>query len=103
MSRTSKFARRIYSFRNWFAKLLALDVEDIFGLQGRRGWRRRGYSGRELLCHPRLEALEDLYEGANDRVADYRWYRSGAWLEIGIIILLIIETVMISFDFYMRR
>jgi hypothetical protein len=50
----------------------------------------------------RLEAMEDLYEGANDRVADYRWYRNGHLLEIGIIILLLVEVVLMSGDMYIR-
>ena len=37
----------------------------------------------------RLEAMEELYEGANDRVADYRWYRGGHLLEWTIVIILI--------------
>ena len=44
----------------------------------------------------RLETLEDLYEGANDRVADYRWYHNGHLLEVGIILLLLIECVLVS-------
>jgi hypothetical protein len=39
----------------------------------------------------RLEACQDLYEGAVDRIADFRWYRNGERLEIGIVILLILE------------
>jgi hypothetical protein len=50
----------------------------------------------------RLEALEDLYEGANDRVADFRWYRDGHLLEIGIVVLLLIEALLMSGDMYIR-
>jgi hypothetical protein len=50
----------------------------------------------------RLEACEDLYEGATDRVADYRGYRTGHWLEWGIIFLLVLEVVLISADLYIR-
>ena len=39
----------------------------------------------------RLEACQDLYEGAVDRIADFRWYRHGELLEIGIVVLLILE------------
>jgi hypothetical protein len=46
----------------------------------------------------RLEALEDLYEGANDRVADFRWYRNGHLLEIGILAMLLIEAVLMVVD-----
>ncbi len=50
----------------------------------------------------RLEACEDLYEGATDRVADYRWYRTGHRLEWGIIFLLLLEVVVMSADLYIR-
>jgi hypothetical protein len=43
----------------------------------------------------RLEACEDLYEGANDRVADYRWYIGGHWMELGIILLLLVEVALL--------
>jgi hypothetical protein len=50
----------------------------------------------------RLEVLEDLYEGANDRVADYRSYRQAAFLEIVITMLLFVETIIIAVDIYTR-
>jgi hypothetical protein len=50
----------------------------------------------------RLEACEDLYEGANDRVADYRWYIGGHALEIAIIGLLLLEVVLMSAELFMR-
>ncbi len=50
----------------------------------------------------RLEALEDLYEGATDRAADFRWYRNGHLLEIGILLLLVVECVLMSGDIYMH-
>lgn len=50
----------------------------------------------------RLEVLEDLYEGANDRVADFRSYRNGALLEIVITSLLLVETIIIALDLYTR-
>jgi len=46
----------------------------------------------------RLEALEDLYEGGNDRVADYRWYRNGHLLEIGILVMLVFEAALMVAD-----
>jgi len=45
-----------------------------------------------------LEAMEDLYEGANDRVADYRWYRGGHILEWTIVIILILEGMAMSVE-----
>jgi hypothetical protein len=44
----------------------------------------------------RLEACEDLYEGAVDRVTDHRWYRRGFWLEIAIVALLLLEVIQIA-------
>jgi hypothetical protein len=48
----------------------------------------------------RLETLEDLYEAATQRISEYRWYVSGHALEIGIIVLLLIECAMMSVDIY---
>jgi hypothetical protein len=50
----------------------------------------------------RLEACEDLYEGANDRVADYRWYIGGHALEIAIILLLLLEVLLLVADLFLR-
>jgi hypothetical protein len=43
--------------------------------------------------------MEELYEGANDRVADYRWYRGGHLLEWTIVIILIFEAIAMSCEF----
>jgi hypothetical protein len=51
----------------------------------------------------RLEALEEFYEGANQRISEYRWYKGGHALEIIIIVILLIETVMIGFDLYLHN
>ena len=48
----------------------------------------------------RLETLEDLYEGANQRISEYRWYREGHFLEIGIIFILILECALMTGDLY---
>jgi hypothetical protein len=50
-----------------------------------------------------LEACEDLYEGANDRIADHRWYLQGHWLEGGIIALLVVEIVLMTVDLYLKH
>lgn len=50
----------------------------------------------------RLEALEDLYEGAVDRINDHRYWRDGHRLEVGIIVILLIECAMIFADLYLR-
>jgi hypothetical protein len=51
----------------------------------------------------RLEALEELYEGANQRISEYRWYMGGHALEIAIIVILLIECIMIGFDMHMHN
>jgi len=50
----------------------------------------------------RLEAMEDLYEGAHDRVSDYRWFLHGQMLEIGIIVLLLAEVVLMALELHAR-
>jgi hypothetical protein len=49
----------------------------------------------------RLEAFEDLYEGANDRFTEHRWYITSQWLEIGIVVILILEVVLIALGPYL--
>lgn len=49
----------------------------------------------------RLEACEDLYEGAVDRIAEFRWYREGHWLEAGIILLLSLELAILAVEAYL--
>ena len=51
----------------------------------------------------RLEACEDLYEGAIDRIAEFRWYRGGQWLEKGIILLLLLELAVMAADAYVAH
>ena len=46
----------------------------------------------------RLEVYEDLYELANDRLSEYRYWRSEALLEIGIVVILLVEVVLIIWE-----
>jgi len=50
----------------------------------------------------RLESCEDLYEGASDRLADFRWYMGGHLLEVSIVVLLLIEVALIGMELYFR-
>jgi hypothetical protein len=50
----------------------------------------------------RLEALEELYEGAAQRISEYRWYVGGHALEIAIIVLLLIESTLMGADIYLH-
>ena len=43
-----------------------------------------------------------MYEGANDRVADYRWYRGGHILEWTIVVILIFEAISMSVELGMH-
>jgi hypothetical protein len=63
---------------------------------------RAGVDTRLEGLSDRLEACEDLYEGANDRVADYRWYVNGHALEVGIILFLLLEVVFMAAELFMR-
>lgn len=51
----------------------------------------------------RLEACEDLYNGALDRIAEFRGYQMGEWLEIIIIVLLALEVVVNAWHVYGSR
>lgn len=46
----------------------------------------------------RLEVYEDLYELANDRLSEYRYFRKEALLELGVIGILIVETVVVIWE-----
>ena len=50
----------------------------------------------------RLEACEELYEGAVDRMTDHRWYRRGNLLEIAIVVLLAIEVLQLCGEMAVR-
>jgi hypothetical protein len=58
--------------------------------------RRADVPARLKALDGRLEALEDLYDGAVDRIADFRWYHGGHRLETIIILLLLLEAVLMS-------
>jgi hypothetical protein len=49
----------------------------------------------------RLEACEDLYDGATDRIAEYRWFVASLWLETSIVVLLLIEIGLLSAELYL--
>jgi len=43
----------------------------------------------------RYEALEDLYEGAVDRINDHSYWRDGHVLEVSIIVVLLVEVLLL--------
>jgi hypothetical protein len=63
---------------------------------------RADIEARLEALNDRLEALEDLYEGANQRISEYRWYREGHFLEMGIILILLAECFLMSGDIYVH-
>jgi hypothetical protein len=50
----------------------------------------------------RLEACEELYEGANDRVADHKGWHNGHVLEVIIVALLMLEVVLLCVELLVR-
>ena len=57
---------------------------------------------RNVAFSDRLEACEDLYEGATDRINDFKAYRSGHNLETWIVTLLVIEVVVLLGDLWLQ-
>jgi hypothetical protein len=60
--------------------------------------RRADVPARLKAVDGRLEALEDLYDGAVDRIADFRWFHGGHRLETIIILLLLLEALLMSIE-----
>jgi len=72
--------------RSWFSRLC----------------RRGRVEDRLEAASDRLEALEDFYEAANQRISDYRWYREGHLLETGIIGILVVECLLMLGDIFVH-
>ncbi len=75
-------------------------------VDGRRAFARlsarAGVEDRLGAVSDRLEACEDLYEGAVDRVTDHRWWRKGHTLESVIVGLLAFEGLQLAVDLFLR-
>jgi hypothetical protein len=41
--------------------------------------------------------LAELYELANDRLTEYRYFRTGSALELAILVVLAVETVLLLY------
>jgi hypothetical protein len=63
---------------------------------------RADVEDRLVALNDRLEACEDLYEGANDRVADHRGWSRGHLLELAIVALLLVELLLTTADLWLR-
>ena len=64
--------------------------------------RRARIEDRLAAMTDRLEVCEDLYEGAVDRITDYRWFRKEMVLETIIVVLLLLEVLQLGGDMAMR-
>ena len=67
-----------------------------------RLFQKSGVEPRLEALNDRLEALEELYQNAHQRISEYRWYREGHLLEMGIILLLLVECTLMCADILAR-
>jgi len=72
-----------------------------------RRWLGRMYDAalvedRAEALNDRLEALEDFYDNATQRVADFRWYLEGRRLEVTIILILVLECLLMAGDIFLH-
>ncbi|MBN9121959.1 MAG: hypothetical protein J0I06_22925 [Planctomycetes bacterium] len=99
---TAAFAR----MRLTFARLSPRLAEEPEGSRSRRLasrlLRRARAASRAEALDTRLEACEDLYEGANDRVADHQGWHQGHVLEIIIVALLLLEVILLCAELVVR-
>jgi hypothetical protein len=99
--RLYKTMEELYRLRLQFARLEPhlYSVDRTLPLPARRMFNRllvkAKIESRLEALSDRLETIEDLYEGACDRITDYRNYRKGSLLEVGIIVLLAVEVVLL--------
>jgi hypothetical protein len=107
----ARMFERVTAARLTFARLepqLAPGARNL-GAVGRRWFSRLARSlrigARLEATSDRLEALEDFYEGANQRRAEYRWYREGHRLEKWIIAILVFESALMIVEIilHLRR
>jgi hypothetical protein len=63
---------------------------------------RSGVPARLEAFGDRLKTLEDLYEGAVDRITDFQAYRRTERLEIIIIVILVVETIAVIIALFVR-
>jgi hypothetical protein len=89
-----------------FARLAPRLAEEPQGSRSRRLashlLRRARAEARAEALDARLEACEDLYEGGNDRVADYTGWRTGHVLEVIIVVILLLEVILLCVDLLLR-
>lgn len=100
--RLARTMEQLAQLRLTFARLeprLSIPPRDL-PPAGRRAFRRllarADVEDRLTAVSDQLEACEDLYEGAVDRVTDHRWWRRGHRLETIIVVLLAAEGVQLA-------
>jgi hypothetical protein len=105
-----RFTAAIEAFtrmRLTFARLEPRLAEEPQGSRSRRLashlLRRARAGARAEALDARLEACEELYEGANDRVADHKGWHHGHVLEVIIVALLMLEVVLLCADLVLRN
>ncbi len=100
---------QLYRLRLHFARLephmqhapetLPVEARQVF----RRLLSKARIADRLEAASNRLETCEDLYEGAIDRITDYKAYRKGNFLEIAIVILLALEVALMWMQWHGAR
>jgi hypothetical protein len=106
MSHRSRWKRFDRTIKDLYLQRLSLAKFDPAGAVGSDRVARRAFDrlsarlrldDRAEVLSDRSEALEDLYEGAVDRIVDHRWYVIGITVEVLIVILLAAETGLLVF------
>ena len=98
----------LYTLRLTFARLEPRLVKGARSMpvEGRRAMSRllakTDAADRLEALSDRLEACEDLYEGAIDRITDFRWYLKGYLMEIAIVVLLGLEVIFLLLQFWVH-
>jgi hypothetical protein len=107
--RITETIQALYRMRLAYARLAPRLGRPARGLPARarqlvaRLGKRADVADRLEAFSERLEACEDLYEGASDRVADFKGYFIGHIFELIIIILLLLEVILVGVDLFMRN
>ncbi len=103
-SRFTQLIQRCYDMRLTFAQLEPRLLKGARNLpDAAHGWfarllRKAHLESRLEEFSDRLEACEDLYEGASDRVSDFLGYFYGHVLEVIIVALLLAEVALVAVE-----
>jgi len=89
-----EFVRLIPCFDNLYGKLTPHTKRII----GELTEKTRVWDDRTEAVEDKLEFLEDLYELANDRLTEFRYFRKEFTLELWIIVLLVLELAVMLWE-----